>query len=116
MYMKVTVVPIARSELESCLSRAEIFYKQGKVVRALASAQAALLHCKREEQRVALNIFIAKCLSRLGRFDESNAVYRSLIDDKVYLPPVIMGLMHNNLQLKKDDKVSKNMHLIKLFV
>lgn len=104
-------------ELEFHLSRAELFFREGEVERALRSARRALLLCadKESSKAVALRIFVAKCYCALGEIEKSNAEYRALIDENNYLPPIIMGLMHNNLLQGKDEKVKKNMQLVKIF-
>ena len=112
------VTPITHDEVELHLSRAELFYREGDVSAALKSARRALIGCRGgdENRAVALRIFAAKCYAALGDFEKSNAEYRALLESENYLPPVILGLMHNNLAQQKDDKVKKNMALVKIFI
>ena len=104
--------------VEFYISRAEIAYRSGKVEESLVEARTALSLCHYkhfENKKTAIRIFIARGLSKLGDIEGSNAEYRALIDDKIYLPPIILGLMHNNLIAFKDDKAKSNMGLIKLY-
>ena len=104
--------------LEYHTSRAEIFYREGDVAEGIKEARRALLHCKDElhrERATALRIFIAKSYSALGDHDRSNSEYRALIDEGTYLPPIIMGIMHNNIEQGRHDKVRHNVHLVRLF-
>ena len=107
--------------IEYHLSRAEIFYKEQNIEQAIEDAQKALALCdntesSKDEKAISLRIFIARCYSKLGELDISNEVYRSLIDEKVYLPPVLLGLMHNNLSEDKHEKVKRNMTLVKIYL
>ena len=107
---------LTKCDLEHHLSRAEIFYKQDDISGAVNSAKTALACCKDKNKEVALKIFIARCLTKQGKLEESNKLYRDLIDEGVYLAPVMLGLMHNNLSAKKDEKVNKNMKMVKIFI
>jgi len=113
---KVTTMDI--DILEFYISRAELFYGDGKTEPALKEARKALTVAKnyRKEKEVSIRIFIAKCLSNLGQIEESNKEYRGLIDEEIFLPPIILGLLHNNLMAGNDEKVKNNMYLMKLFV
>ena len=111
--------------LDFYVSRAEVAYKEGRVRDALREAGRALSVGERdnnvsEKVRVAIRIFIARCHSKLGDFASSNAIYRELIREEVYLAPVIMGLLHNNLRFagerKAEEKAGRNIALIKIFV
>lgn len=101
--------------LEHHISRAEIFYSQDRTAFALKEAKLALEQGPTSEQAISIKTFIAKCYSKLGRIEESNKIYRELLAEEVYLPPVILGLLHNNLAHGKYEKVKKNIHLVKLF-
>ncbi|MCL2570595.1 MAG: hypothetical protein FWE16_05355 [Firmicutes bacterium] len=104
-------------ELEHHISRAEIFYKTNKIKDAIASASRALELCASKPQKqIALKIFLAKCYAKIGDMESSNNLYRTLIDEKVYMTPIIMGLMHNNISTEKDAKVKMNMDLIKILL
>jgi len=104
--------------LEYYISRAEIFNAEGKIEQALQEAKKALPLCINypKEKEISLRIFIAKCLSNLGMIEQSNKEYRSLIDENIYLPPIILGLLHNSLLLGNDQKVKTNVNLMKLFI
>ena len=104
-------------EFEHFLSRAEILYKGGKTEEAIVNATRALELCRRSRQKtISLKIFLAKCYAKLGDVEQSNKLYRELIDMDVYLPPVIMGLMHNNLSSERDEKAKRNLDLMKIFL
>ena len=103
--------------VEFYISKAELDYKAGRVSVSIDSARKALKLCnsnKFREKSLSLRIFIARGLSRLRQIEASNSIYRSLIGEGVYLPPIIMGLMHNNLQSGNSEKVKRNLHLVKL--
>lgn len=101
--------------LEYHIRRAEIFLRRGKTKHAITEAKIALALAEKSETQTAIKTFIAKCLSHLGKHEESNRAYRELINTGAYIPPIIVGILHNNLTLSKDDKAGKNIHLIKLF-
>ena len=104
--------------VEYYLSRAEIFYTKGKVNEAIQSAETALNLCRSHphvEREIALKLFIARAKSHQGLYEESNKIYRSLIDEKVYLPPIMLGILHNNLNLKQGEKVKNNVHLMRIW-
>ena len=133
----VIIMVLFNEKLEYHLSRAEIFYRENNIEQAIEDAQMALSLCCAHasldlstsvemtacdeigggdgEKAVALRIFIARCYSKLGDIEKSNALYRELVNEKVYLPPVILGLMHNNLAENKSDKVKKNMRLVRIY-
>jgi len=104
--------------VEQCICRAEIAYKSGRIKSAVGHAKRALKLCPGQEKAIALKIFVARAYSKLGRFSESNTLYRELITEQVYLPPVIMGLMYNNFKAKnpQTQKISRNLSLVKIFV
>ncbi|MCL2850912.1 MAG: hypothetical protein FWE01_00940 [Firmicutes bacterium] len=107
--------------VEYHLSRAEIAYKECNIRQAIIDAKQALQLCKGGEQVdegkvIALRIFIARCYSRLGNLEKSNLLYRELVNENVYLPPVLLGLMHNNLAEGKSEKVKRNMCLVKIYL
>ena len=116
------IEPIALDLVEFYISRAEIFYAEGSVEQSIENARLALALCKQEthvEKSTAIRIFIAKALARLGRIDASNREYRALIDEGIYLPPIILGLLHNNLNsdsTESHEKAQRNMELVKLFL
>jgi hypothetical protein len=107
--------------LENLICRAEIAYKKRSYKTAVRYAKSAVLCCEDTSTCTALRIFIARAYSKLGRYAESNAIYRQLVDEKNYLPPVIMGLLYNCLKTKEGaamplKKVSRNLGLIKILV
>ena len=100
-------------DVERCISLAEIEYKSGNVARAIVHARAGL-RCDIEHQTaVALRIFIARAYSKLGKTAESNAVYRALLTERNYLPPIIMWLLYNNFT--STDKLKRGLGLVKVF-
>lgn len=105
-------------DVEKYISLAEIAYKSGNTLRAVTYAQKAISAGANRSQSVALKIFIARCQSKTGNFNESNRIYRTLLDEKNYLPPVIMGLLYNNFKTSgiNTNKLSGNLGLIKLYV
>lgn len=97
--------------------RAEIFYKEGRVTESIQEAKRAIIYAKEDKQKViALKIFIARAYARLGQIDKSNEEYRKLFEDGVYIPSVLLGLMHNNLESGKSEKAQRNVRLVKIFV
>ena len=102
--------------VEFYLSRAELQYANGLVRESIQSAETALSLRPNPERTVALKLFIARALSSLSEFDHSNKICRELITENVYLPPIILGILHNNLQLSRIEKSERNLGLIKLFV
>lgn len=103
--------------VEFYISKAQILYNQGSVPKAIDVAQTALNLLKTNpsaQREVAINLFIARAKSSLGHYEESNKIYRGLISEDAYLPPIILGILHNNLQLQRDEKVTKNVNLLKL--
>jgi len=104
--------------VEFYISRAEIFYRSGQAAHAIREAETALSLCRKpwqEEKRTAIRIFIARAYARDGDFARSNKKYRELISDRIFIPPIVMGLMHNNLRLGADEKVYRNITLMRLF-
>jgi len=101
------------SALESLISKAEIAYKGGKTASAVKFAAKALKECREESKRVALKIFIARCYSKLGKLAESNAIYRQLLCEKIYIAPVVFGLFYNNFENGGTEKLNLNLHLVK---
>lgn len=101
------------SGAEYFINEAEVFYKRGRVVDAIDSARLALSFLP---GNIAINLFIAKCYARLGFSNKSNELYRSLINDKNFIPPMLVGLLHNNLIISDAEKLSRNIELIKLYV
>ena len=77
------------------VSKAEIAYKSGNIARAVGFAKKGLGVCA-PSQRIALEIFIARGYSALGKFAESDKIYRGLLCEKIYIAPVVMGLFYNS--------------------
>jgi len=97
---------------ESLVSKAEIAYKSGKVSLAIRCARKALDGCEDAPKAVALQIFIARAYSKLGNFKKSNAIYRGLLRDGVYIAPVVFGLFYNNFE-SGTEKLGLNLTLVK---
>ena len=102
--------------LDFHVSAAEVFWKSGDTGAAIVAARDALDCEVSYEQSVALWIFIARAESKLGNYDESNKILRRLIDEKIYLPPVILTLFYNSLKTGKTEKSLRNLDLVRLFV
>lgn len=100
---------------EYYIARAELEYRQNKVNAALTDAKLAQKYADTKARLTAIGIFIAKCYAALGEYEQSSQTYRELIKEGTYLPPVIVGIMYNNLEKKKTDKVHKNITMVKLF-
>jgi hypothetical protein len=105
-------------DVERYISLAELSYKSGNIAKAVSWAKAGLKCDISHEKGVALRIFIARAYSRLGKIHESNVVYRALLNEKNYLPPIVMGLLYNNFKAKEINtkKISQNLGLIKIWV
>jgi len=105
-------------DVEMYISLAEIAYKSGNTAKAIVYAESAIESGADYSKSVALRIFTARCLSKLGKYDESNKIYRTLINENNYIPPVIMGLLYNNFKTSEINakKISRNLGLIKLYV
>lgn len=101
-------------DVERLISLAEIAWKSGNARQAIIWAKAALREPTTAERAVALRIFIARAYAKLGRFAESNTIYRALLTEKNYIPPVIMGLLYNNFN--NPVKANGNVKLVKLYV
>jgi hypothetical protein len=97
------------------ISRAEISYNTDKINDALCDAKLAQNYADTKARKVAIGIFIAKCYSALHKYEESSKIYRELIKEDTYIPPVIMGMMYNNLKSKSAKKVQNNITLVKIF-
>ena len=97
---------------EVLVSKAEIAYKSGQFLCSVNHAKSALRICSEESKAIALKIFIARTYSKLGCYDKSNTIYRGLLKENVYMPPVVMGLLYNNF--KNPEKQKNNLRLIKL--
>ena len=100
--------------VEKYISLSEIEYKSGNIATSIRHAQKALTLNPTQSQNTALRIFIARAYSKLGDITESNKLYRELLRDKIYLPPVIMGLLHNNLE--NTGKAQGQLNLMKIFI
>ncbi|MDR0976118.1 MAG: hypothetical protein LBM01_04165 [Christensenellaceae bacterium] len=105
----------AADKAEFYISKAELSFSAGDFVVAKRYAESALKYAGTKEKICAIKMFVAKCLTAMGEFEPSNAIYRSLIDEDCYLPPIVMGLMHNNLAADKPEKARKNLELVKIF-
>ena len=91
--------------VEKNISLAEIAYKSGNIAKAITHARSALKYDISPQMRTSLRIFIARAYSKMGKTHESNKVYRALLTEKNYLPPIVMGLLHNNFKLKEKIKI-----------
>ena len=106
------------ADVEKYISLAEIAYKSGNTAAAVRHAKTALQCDISPAMTTSLRIFIARAYSKMGKIKESNTVYRALLNEKNYLPPIIMGLLCNNLKSKELDagKLHGNIGLVKIFV
>jgi hypothetical protein len=102
--------------VEYFISRAEIFYKEGSTERSIAEATRAVELTECEAERTALRIFIARGYSKLGDFNRSNKIYRALISENVFLPPIMLGLFYNSIEQQKTQKSKNNSEIIKLYI
>ena len=100
---------------EYYIARAELEYNENKVGEALADAKMAEKYANTKARQTAIGIFIAKCYSALGDYEQSSKTYRDLIKLGTYLPPVIMGMMYNNMKQKNNGKLKNNITLVKVF-
>ena len=111
--------------LEELVSKAEVAYKSGRVMKAIRYGKQALeslsgiaasplAFCKDIKGKVvALKIFIARCYSAIGRYVESNKIYRELLREDVYISPVVMGIFYNNFCESSTEKMNLNLELMK---
>ena len=99
--------------LEHVICKAEIAYKSGRIQSAVTYACRALLYCESNSTKIALKIFMARAYSKLGCYDKSNTIYRDLLRQNIYMPPVIMGLLYNNIKTAPMEKLSLNIKLVK---
>lgn len=99
--------------VEKWVSLAEIEYKSGNISAALNYAKEGLAQTGEPEKITAFKIFIARCHAKIGNINESNQIYRELVKEKIYLPPVIMGLLYNNLH--NNQKAKNNLRLMRVF-
>lgn len=100
---------------EYYIARAELEYSKKNVTAALHEAKLAQKYAKTKAQQSAIGIFIAKCHTALGNYEKSSEIYRTLIKEGTYLPPIMMGLMYNRLEEKQISKAQKNITVVKLF-
>ncbi len=100
---------------EYYVARAELAYHQNHYSTALNEAKLAQKYAKTKARQSAIGIFIAKCYTAMGDYEQSSQTYRSLIKDGTYLPPVMMGLMYNHLEEKQTNKAKNNLTVVKLF-
>jgi len=99
---------------ELLISRAEVAYKSGNTKGAVRYAKRALGETGDSAKAVALRIFIARALGKIGKIGESNAIYRQLLRENIYMPPVVMGLFYNNFKTTPTDKMRLNMKFIRV--
>ena len=98
------------------MSKAEVAYKSGKVSQAMKYGKQVLKFLDGKDAAnkiVAVKIFIARCLSKLGKFAESSKIYRELLREEIYFAPVVMGLFYNNFCDGDDEKLNLNLGLVK---
>jgi hypothetical protein len=107
---------VDKDGLEQYISSAEVAWKGGNTALAIHFARKALSHCRHEGKIIALKIFIARAHSKLKNYKASNAIYRALINEKIYLPPIILGLFYNNFKTASAEKQQLNLNLIKLYL
>ena len=100
-------------KLESLISKAEIEYKRGDAAAAIRCAKKAVTCCGCRAKVIALRIFIARCYSKLGKFEESNKIYRNLLKERVYIAPVVFGIFYNNFSCTEAKKMKLNLVLVK---
>jgi hypothetical protein len=100
---------------EYYVARAEIAYSKNNLTNALNEALLAQKYANTKPRQCAIKIFIAKCYAALGDYEKSSQLYRSLIKEGTYLPPVMMGLMYNHLEEKQNLKAKNNITVVKLF-
>ena len=100
---------------EYYVSRAEIEYRGGNFGAALQDGILARGYANTAARTTYIGIFIAKCYTALGDYARSSQIYRELIKEDAYIPPLLMGIMYNNLKTKRTEKTQKNITLIKLF-
>ena len=100
---------------EYYVARAELEYSKKNITAALNEAKLAQKYAKTKAQQSAIGIFIAKCYTALGDYEKSSQTYRTLIKEGTYLPPIMMGLMYNNLEEKQNKKARNNITVVKLF-
>jgi len=114
------VLPMSIDMLEFFVSQAELHNKEGNTEASIESARKALNLIDPEyhlsPKAVSLRIFIARGLGALGDIDGSNSEYRALLGHDVFMPPIILGLMHNNLATNNIEKTSKNMNLVRILM
>lgn len=110
--------------IENLFSKAEIAYKSGRVKTAMRWANKALdvltgdaesttSRNNIESSVIALKIFIARCFSALGKYTESNNIYRELLREDIYFAPIVVGLFYNNFCAGNVEKMSLNLGLVK---
>lgn len=100
---------------EYYITRAELEYSKKNISAALQEAKLAQGYAKTKAQQSAIGIFIAKCYTALGDYEKSSEIYRTLIKEGTYLPPVMMGLMYNHLEENQTQKARNNITVVKLF-
>ena len=100
---------------EYYIARSELEYNQDHYTAALNEALLAKKYANTKARQSAIGIFIAKCYTALGEYEKSSQIYRRLIKDGTYLPPIIMGLMYNHLEKRQINKAHNNITIVKLF-
>ena len=101
---------------EELISAAEVFWKSGDTSRALQAAEQALEISNCPAKKTALSIFIARAHSKKGNYAKSNELLRSIINENIYLPPIILTICYNNLKLDEMEKSLRNTGLVKIFI
>jgi len=105
---------ITSSKTEIAISKAEIAYKSGRIKSSITFANQALRQNDLDPSKtIALRIFLARAYSKLGSYTKSNTIYRELLKEKVYMPPIIMGLLYNNFKTASAEKMQLNVGLVK---
>ncbi len=100
---------------EYYVARAEHEYSNKNLTTALTEAKLAQKYAKTKAQQSAIGIFIAKCYTALGNYEKSTQIYRALIKEGSYLPPIMVGIMYNHLEEKQNTKIKNNITVVKLF-
>jgi hypothetical protein len=115
IFIDVGVVRNIADGWEYYISRAEAEYRDGNFGAALQDGLLAQGYANTAARTTSIGIFIAKCYTALGDYRHSSQIYRGLIKEDTYIPPLLMGIMYNNLETKRTEKTRKNITLVKLF-
>jgi hypothetical protein len=100
---------------EYYISRAETEYRNGNFGAALQDGILAQGYADTAARTTSIGIFIAKCHTALGEYDKSSKIYRKLIKEDAFIPPMLFGIMYNNLKTQKTERTQQNITLVKLF-